>query len=155
MDLSVHLLIDTSRSMGYGEPLTKLQYARRVAAALGFVGLREFDRVTLSAFADGLAERMPALRGEPNIPRFLHFLDSIVEAPGPPGFGRALRQYAERETSPGLAIVISDFFDATYASGVKALLSKALPGRARSCSRPRRCRTNRDWRRSVDRLRER
>jgi len=123
-DLSVHLLIDTSASMGFGESITKRQYAQRVAAALGFVGLREFDRMTVSAFADGLKERMPALRGEINVPRFLQFLDGISDSPGPSGFGKALRAYAERESSSGLAVVISDFLDPTYSVGIKALLAR-------------------------------
>src|SRR5438552_12069589 len=49
-DLHFHVLIDCSASMNFGEP-TKLQYARQVAAALGFVGLVNLDRVVISAFA--------------------------------------------------------------------------------------------------------
>src|SRR6516162_3555313 len=43
-DLHVYLLIDNSMSMDFGEP-TKLFYSKQVAAALGFIGLVNLDRV--------------------------------------------------------------------------------------------------------------
>src|SRR5215813_12360963 len=42
--LELHLCVDVSRSMDWGEP-NKLAAARRLAAALGYVGLARFDRV--------------------------------------------------------------------------------------------------------------
>src|SRR5919199_569584 len=50
-DLHFYLLIDNSLSMSFGAP-TKLHYARQVAAALGFVGLVNLDRVVVEAFND-------------------------------------------------------------------------------------------------------
>src|SRR5688572_12342786 len=38
-DINVHLFVDTSRSMAWGDP-SKLDYAARIAAALGYIGLR-------------------------------------------------------------------------------------------------------------------
>src|SRR5205823_2731350 len=46
-DLHFHVLIDHSASMGFGDP-TKLHYAKQIAAALGFVGLVNLDRVMLA-----------------------------------------------------------------------------------------------------------
>src|SRR5204862_2615249 len=43
-DLCLHLLVDASRSMEFGRP-TKLSYATRLTAALGFVGLVNLERV--------------------------------------------------------------------------------------------------------------
>ena len=48
-DLTVHLLVDASRSMDWGAP-NKLHYAVRAAAALGYVALVGLDRVTVTAF---------------------------------------------------------------------------------------------------------
>ena len=42
--LNVHLLVDASRSMEWGEP-SKLRYARRLAAALGYVALNASNRL--------------------------------------------------------------------------------------------------------------
>src|SRR5246127_3358497 len=45
-DLHVYILVDNSLSMDFGAP-TKLHYAKQVAAALGFVGLVNADRVVV------------------------------------------------------------------------------------------------------------
>src|SRR5580704_5860353 len=61
-DLHFYVLIDNSLSMDFGTP-TKLHYAKQVAAALGFVGLVNLDRVVVEAFNDRLTQSMPACRG--------------------------------------------------------------------------------------------
>src|ERR671930_845039 len=61
-DLHVYLLIDNSLSMSFGTP-TKLHYARQVAAALGFIGLVNLDRVVVEAFNDRIVQTLPAIRG--------------------------------------------------------------------------------------------
>src|SRR6266567_2671019 len=48
-DLHFYVLIDNSLSMDFGAP-TKLHYAKQIAAALGFVGLVNLDRVQVEAF---------------------------------------------------------------------------------------------------------
>lgn len=49
-ELTIHLLVDNSASMDWGDP-HKLTYARRLAAAFGYVALSTLDRVTVTAFA--------------------------------------------------------------------------------------------------------
>src|SRR5437764_14829683 len=61
-DLHVYLLIDNSLSMAFGEP-TKLHYAKQVAAALGFIGLTNMDRVVVEAFNDRIVQTTTPLRG--------------------------------------------------------------------------------------------
>ena len=123
-DLSIHLLIDTSRSMGFGEPLTKADYARRVAAALGYIALSEYDRVTLASFSSALGEMMPPVRGKPGIMAFFQFLEKKTPIGGETRFGPALAAYAGRAKNVGIAVVISDFFDDSYVKGLKALLAR-------------------------------
>ena len=53
-DVTVHILVDASRSMDYGEP-NKLDAARRAAAALGYLGLASMDRVSVAFLGDGAA----------------------------------------------------------------------------------------------------
>src|ERR1700682_4484153 len=60
--LHFYVLIDNSLSMGFGTP-TKLHYAKQIAAALGFIGLVNLDRVVIEAFNDRLIQSLPALRG--------------------------------------------------------------------------------------------
>ncbi|HLH73118.1 MAG TPA: DUF58 domain-containing protein, partial [Chloroflexota bacterium] len=73
-DLTVHLLVDCSQSMNWGQP-NKLGFSRRLAAALGFMALSRFDAVTAVYFADSLSERMPVVRGKGQIHRLLTYLD--------------------------------------------------------------------------------
>jgi uncharacterized protein (DUF58 family) len=53
-DLDVSLLIDTSRSMAAGRP-SKLLIAKQLAAAIGYIGLVNLDRVGVTAFASTVA----------------------------------------------------------------------------------------------------
>src|SRR6266850_3364456 len=61
-DLHFYVLIDNSLSMDFGTP-TKLHYAKQIAAALGFIGLVNLDRVMIEAFNDRLTQTLPAVRG--------------------------------------------------------------------------------------------
>src|SRR5262245_17554223 len=65
-DLHVYLLVDNSRSMEFGTP-TKLRYAKQVAAALGFVGLVNLDRVTIDAIGSKEPARSLQYRGRPSL----------------------------------------------------------------------------------------
>src|ERR1043166_999147 len=56
-DLHVYLLVDGSQSMTYGSP-AKLAYAKRIAAALGYIGLTNFDRVGATVFADRMRDHL-------------------------------------------------------------------------------------------------
>src|SRR4051812_44178683 len=52
-DLSLYILFDVSKSTDYGQP-NKSLYIKQVAAALGYIGLVNYNRVTLAAMADGI-----------------------------------------------------------------------------------------------------
>ena len=73
-DLHFHILIDSSRSMDFGDP-TKLRFAKQVAAALAFIGLVNLDRVMISSYRDDIAETMPAARGRRSLWRVMDFLE--------------------------------------------------------------------------------
>ena len=88
-DLHVHVLVDNSLSMDFGTP-TKLHYARQVAAALGFIGLVNLDRVVVQAFNDRLTQTSPVLRGRRSLWRLLDFLGQVRPA-GPSNLARALK----------------------------------------------------------------
>src|SRR5438067_3350322 len=78
-DLHFYILIDNSLSMDFGTP-TKLHYARQVAAALGFIGLVNLDRVVIEAFNNRLTQSMPAARGRRSLWRMMDFLQKIEPA---------------------------------------------------------------------------
>src|SRR5580698_2312670 len=78
-DLHFYILIDNSLSMDFGAP-TKLHYAKQVAAALGFIGLVNLDRVVVEAFNNQLTQSLPAVRGRRSLWRLLDFLDKLQPA---------------------------------------------------------------------------
>ena len=108
-DLTIHLLVDVSQSMQLGEP-PKLDYARRVAAALGYIGLNSLDRVGAISFSDELGTPVPPQRGRQQIFTMLRYFETI-QATGGTNLNRVLSNYASRCDKTGLAIVITDLFD--------------------------------------------
>lgn len=119
-DVTVHLLLDASRSMGWGAP-SKLDYAIRLAAALGYIGLANLDRVAAVAFTDRLGRTLPVLRGRPAVFRLFRFLGEIA-AEGRSDLAAALTEYAIRTQRRGVLVIISDLM---VSEGVSAGLRLA------------------------------
>ncbi len=110
-DLAVHLLVDASRSMEFGEP-TKFLYARRVAAAVGWVALAGQCRVRPAFLRAGAAVESPGyLRGMPAGPRLLNFLEA-GRAAGGNGLRDGLRRFASEVRPRGVVVLVSDLMDA-------------------------------------------
>jgi uncharacterized protein (DUF58 family) len=122
-DLCLHLLVDASASMDFGRP-RKLDYAARVAAALGFVGLVSHERVGVGILRERAVEGWPPARGRNQVVALLEFLMG-VEASGPTRLDEALAEYARRGREPGLAVLVSDLLDPHgFEGGVRALLER-------------------------------
>src|SRR5207302_9980106 len=108
-DLHVYILVDNSLSMDFGKP-TKLHFAKQVAAALGFIGLVNMDRVVLEAFNDKLTQSMPAARGRRSLWRLMDFLQKLEPA-GPSDLRKALRTFSLKCSGKGVVVLLSDFMD--------------------------------------------
>jgi uncharacterized protein (DUF58 family) len=122
-DLCLHLLVDGSASMGFGTP-TKLEYAARLAGALGFVGLVSFERVGVGILRERVSEGWPPTRGRNQSVNMLNFLTGL-RAGGRTSLNDALADYAVRSREAGLAVVLSDFLDpGGFENGVRALLER-------------------------------
>jgi uncharacterized protein (DUF58 family) len=122
-DLCLHLLVDASSSMGFGAP-SKLDYAIRLAAALGFVGLVNHERVGVGILRERVAEGWPPTRGRGQILPMMNFL-ADVQPDGGTRLDEGLGNYAKRARESGLVVVISDLLDpAGYERGVRALLER-------------------------------
>ena len=65
-DLHVHILIDSSKSMEFGNP-TKLDYAKKVSAALGYIGLANYDAVGVGSFSGRLSSYVPPMRSKARV----------------------------------------------------------------------------------------
>jgi uncharacterized protein (DUF58 family) len=124
-DLHVYILVDNSLSMDFGSP-TKLHYAKQIAAALGFVGLVNADRVVVEAFNDRLVQSMPAARGRRSVWRLMEFLQK-VEPAGPSDLKRALRTFSLKCSGKGIVILLSDFMDkGGYEEALRYLIARQL-----------------------------
>ena len=105
------LLVDTSASMGYGSHgVTKLDYARQLAAALAYLMLRQNDAVGMFAFATGRAELIPPRSTLGHARPLLLLLERLTPG-GTTDFASSLHSLAERMTRRGLVILISDLLD--------------------------------------------
>jgi uncharacterized protein (DUF58 family) len=109
-DLHVYLLLDCSRSMAFGDP-PKFDYARQVAAALGYIALADLDRVAVVAFAGDIVADFPLTRGKARILAMLKFLEGLEPQGAVTDLARVARNFVHRGQRRGLAVVLSDLFD--------------------------------------------
>ncbi len=121
-DLYLALLLDTSKSMDFGK-VKKLHFAARVAAALGYIGLTNYDRVSITAFAASLGKSLPTKRGKAGVLPFFSYLN-LVKPDGTTSFATSLKSFAAQARYRGVAIVLSDFLDPSWADGLKSILAR-------------------------------
>jgi uncharacterized protein (DUF58 family) len=128
-DLTVHLLLDTSRSMDWGEP-NKLWYAVRAAGALGYVALSGLDRVTVTALGNGSNDGRAYLtprRGKRQAMALFDFLQSLSERSGVPAARPPshLFRYAASH-APGPLLLVSDLLEDGWRDGLGALAARGF-----------------------------
>ncbi len=109
-DVTVHILLDASASMGGGAP-DKLVFAKRAAAALAYVGLASYDRVSIAILQGRVARRLPAARGIGRIFQVMADLSAVQPSAGPTDIFAACRHYAAQLRQRGPLLLISDLFD--------------------------------------------
>jgi len=115
-DVTITLLLDASASMASGTP-EKLLFAKRAAAALGYIGLASEDRVAISALGGRTSRRQVALRGSGRVFRLLSSLSAIEPAPGPTDLVAAARHAAAQLSGRGVIVLISDLLGKRVAGG--------------------------------------
>lgn len=143
-EMPVQIFLDASESMTFGTP-PKFDFSRRLAAAIGYVALCGFDRVTVRLFPElgsgsgggageavvglGEAAYRSALRGVQGKKLATGFFQNLgrVRAGGAGDFNESLRLCALQTRQAGLAIVLSDLLDPKgYAAGLDALLGRGF-----------------------------
>jgi uncharacterized protein (DUF58 family) len=124
-DVHFHVLIDASQSMDFGDP-KKIDFAKKVAAALAFVGLRNNDRVVASSYGDDLGAATPALRGRHAFWRVAEFLDKLQPTDGS-NLAAACKKFALRHPGKGVVVVVSDLMDKHgFEAGLRYLIAKQM-----------------------------
>jgi uncharacterized protein (DUF58 family) len=145
-ELPVRIFLDASESMAFGEP-RKFDFARQVAAAVGYVALAGFDRVSVIPFpefatpaqlagaestrgngASELAARgaLRSVRGKKSTFQFFRNITALT-AGGAAQLNETLRRGAIEARQAGLAVVLSDFLDPEgYEPGINALIGRGF-----------------------------
>jgi uncharacterized protein (DUF58 family) len=109
-NLAAHVLLDASESMEYGSRgQSKLDYAKELAAALGYLIINQRDQVGAAIF-DTEVRTVLSPSNSFNQLRFMFDAFEGRAPEGESGAGRALAQYAAKAGRRGIVIVISDFF---------------------------------------------
>lgn len=121
-DLPLYVLADLSDSMWLEDP-PRAHAARRAAAVMAAVSLGQLDPVAIHPFGATLGTALAPTSGKRHLPRVLAYL----EEQGPLGrtdFRRSLGTFASLPHRPGLAVVISDFFDEGGLDAVTAAMNQ-------------------------------
>ncbi len=108
-DLTIYFVLDASASMAFGGG-EKLRYAKKVCAALAYVGLANLDRVSLVTTTDRVLDRMPETRGKARIFKVFRFLREI-EPDGATDLGDAMKTFVAQNKRRGLVVLVSDLYD--------------------------------------------
>lgn len=134
-DLTVHVLLDASRSMSWppdgligvggaaqAVDAHKFRYGLRLAAALAHIALTTGDRVSVSLLAgDRVVDRWGPTRGRGQTLPLLTWLEGL-QTGGATDLNAALGDYAVRGGRAGLALLISDMLSpGGYRDGLSAL----------------------------------
>jgi len=122
-EMNVYLLVDTSRSMAEGTP-SKIDYAKKVAAALGYIGLKNLDRVGGASFSSALQAPLTLGRGRKQILGLFNFL-SKLSCDGGTNLRSAIHSFTNLFPHPGLVVIVSDLFDpAGWRAALEELATK-------------------------------
>jgi uncharacterized protein (DUF58 family) len=104
------LVLDTSGSMDFGSVgTTKIEYARKIAGALGQLAMQQGDAVGLACVAKGLVRNIPPKRN----PAHLMAVYDVLEQARPQGetqLATVLHELAETVRQRALVVIISDLF---------------------------------------------
>lgn len=107
-NLRTHLLLDTSRSMTFGSlPYTKADYAKTLAATLGYFLNTQRDAVGLVRFDERIEEFIPARYRTGHLRRILLALEKPAEGRST-DLAHPLDQVAEQVRRRGMLVLLSD-----------------------------------------------
>lgn len=117
-DLALYVLIDVSKSCDFGNP-NKAKYIKQVAAALGYIGLVNYNRVVIAGMAQGIVAETGALRGRRKVAQMIDFISNLEPA-GSSHFATACKRFALAHRQKGICVVLSDFYDkGGYENGLR------------------------------------
>ena len=109
-NLRMVLVVDTSGSMDFGSVgMTKLDYARRLAASLSYLAIQQGDAVGLTCVAEGIVQNIPPRRNPAHLTTLFDTLE-MVQPQGETEMVAVLHELAETVRQRALIIILSDMF---------------------------------------------
>jgi uncharacterized protein (DUF58 family) len=109
-NLRMVLVLDTSGSMDFGSVgMTKLDYARRIAATLGYLAIQQGDAVGLTCVAGGIVQNIPAKRNPAHLRTMFDTLED-AKPQGETGLEAVLHELAETVRQRAFVVILSDMF---------------------------------------------
>jgi uncharacterized protein (DUF58 family) len=109
-NLRCALVVDTSGSMGFGSgAITKIDYAKRIAAGLAYLAIQQGDAVGLCGVAENIVTEIPPRRNPAHLVPVFDLLEKIKPTGGTQ-LVPLLHELAETIRQRALVIIISDLF---------------------------------------------
>ncbi|MEK6869277.1 MAG: DUF58 domain-containing protein, partial [Nanoarchaeota archaeon] len=106
-NLTAHIIMDASASMGFGKPISKFDYAAMLGVGFAYLAMRENERFQFSTFSEGLEIFQPR-RGMSQLASMVFYLNN-VKTQGNSKLLDAMVQYRKVVGSRSLLVLISDF----------------------------------------------
>ena len=106
---AVNLLLDTSASMGFGEPISKLDQALYLVASFAYVTRKQHDSLGLAVFDESVKEYQAASARPDSLPRALSLLEKTQAGEGT-DILQALESLRASINRRGLLVVVSDLY---------------------------------------------
>jgi uncharacterized protein (DUF58 family) len=106
-----HLLVDASESMAYGSgSITKLHYAKQIAACLAYLVLSQRDAVSMNVFDTAVRSHVPRTGNLGSIHNIMTML-AAMQPTARTDVASVLHRIASTVPRRGIVILISDLFD--------------------------------------------
>lgn len=123
-NLSITILVDSSRSMEFGKTVSKAAHACRIACGLSYVALLNGERLRVGTFADHLATLVGPFHRTSQLGRVMEHLRQ-ASTKGTTSLQKCLHEFCSQMRQRGLVIVLSDFLGGDgYIDGLRQVLSR-------------------------------
>ena len=105
-DISVHVLLDVSRSMAWGEP-PKLRAAQQLVATLGYLALAHSDRLRVVPFGTAPLRPFGPAQGKGRLMELFRFVEGL-QPHEQTALAKVLNAYAAAHRGGGMLVLVSD-----------------------------------------------
>jgi uncharacterized protein (DUF58 family) len=106
-NLTVHVILDSSSSMDYGEKTSKFEYGAMIGLGFAYLTMKDNEKFEFTTFTDDL-QLYRAKRGKKQLATMVNHLNQM-KAKGLTNFEKVMTIYKKFINTKSLIIIISDF----------------------------------------------